>query len=595
MKLRIATALLIALLVEVPARDVVAADCDIYVVENAADDCNYFLESAKKELETQGHAPISAGNLQQLAANVAQKMANENCDCLRDLVIVGHGTNSTISVGSGCSSTNKSQYIGLDNQAQWTTPLTNIGNLFCPNLLLSEGIHFYGCGVGMCTNATVGVGTKLLHDIAQVAGVTVWGPTVPTVLGDNISSYLQTGEWQVGVPGEASPRPCTVGSYSAVPRRRPASGDRYYCPCNGIAYEDIGDCTNRCQPTLACYANICERYKVNNAFEPYSGGAMLLPGAPGSWEDAGVSQPTVLRASPYQMWYAGWDSTEVMSIGRAASSYGFDWTKDPANPVLEPGPFGSWDDGSVYNPSVIKDGGVYKIWYTGWSSATTGAQIGYASSADGIHWTKYASNPVLVAGPGGAWDEDAVAAPTVIKNGSVFEMWYEAVDSGGWWRIGHATSPDGVHWTKDTSNPVLSEGGVDSFTEWGVGTPSVVKWEGAYHMLHVGFDYYGTATIGYATSPDGRNWTQAGSTPVLSAAWGDGFDSVDVGHPVLMVDANESLLEAFYRGYDGSGYAIGQAVEFSPEPGAPLAALAAAAALHALARARRRAHRARRS
>ncbi len=70
-----------------------------------------------------------------------------------------------------------------------------------------------------------------------------------------------------------------------------------------------------------------------------------------------------------------------------------DCVKDP-NPVLGVGQEGSWDDAAVNYPSVIVDGSNYKMWYGGYDG--TNFRIGYATSPDGINWTKADDvNPVL--------------------------------------------------------------------------------------------------------------------------------------------------------------------------------------------------------
>ncbi|MEJ2196191.1 MAG: hypothetical protein P8X73_15210, partial [Ignavibacteriaceae bacterium] len=86
-----------------------------------------------------------------------------------------------------------------------------------------------------------------------------------------------------------------------------------------------------------------------------------------------------------------------------------DWTKHPDNPILTRGVNGEWDDVLVANPYVIFDGTTYHLWYGGYDGST-GTNIGYATSVDGISWTKYNdpattsppyadSDPVLKAGP----------------------------------------------------------------------------------------------------------------------------------------------------------------------------------------------------
>ncbi len=205
------------------------------------------------------------------------------------------------------------------------------------------------------------------------------------------------------------------------------------------------------------------------------------------------------------------------------------------------------------------------MWYTGYSSTDTVFQIGYATSPDGITWTKHSSNPVLNAGASGTWDDDGVGAATVIKDGTNYKMWYEGSDVGRWLRIGYATSPDGINWTRDTNNPVMSEGDWESYNEWGVAAPSVVKDGATYHMLFIGIDGNNLYNIGHAYSPDGSNWTESEDNPHFSRSYGGGWDSGDVGHPMLFKDDNESAFKAFYRGQDESTWSIGYAVAASLE------------------------------
>jgi len=77
-------------------------------------------------------------------------------------------------------------------------------------------------------------------------------------------------------------------------------------------------------------------------------------------------------------------------------------------------------------------------------------------------WAAYTNNPVLRPGAKGAWDAGALGSMTVLKAGDVFHMYYEAWSDRGangdsvdylTLQIGHATSPDGVNWTKDPLKP----------------------------------------------------------------------------------------------------------------------------------------------
>ena len=76
-------------------------------------------------------------------------------------------------------------------------------------------------------------------------------------------------------------------------------------------------------------------------------------------------------------------------------------------------------------------------------------------SPDGVDWEKYANNPVLKVGAAGEWDQHNVIQPAVIFDGAEYKMWYHGGGTVGTNGIGYATSTDGVTWTKFENNPVL--------------------------------------------------------------------------------------------------------------------------------------------
>lgn len=74
------------------------------------------------------------------------------------------------------------------------------------------------------------------------------------------------------------------------------------------------------------------------------------------------------------------------------------WTPRKGNPVLKPGTSGEWDDGGFSEAEVIYAAGGFHLFYGGAKVYSprilTRESIGYAYSADGIHFTKYARNPI---------------------------------------------------------------------------------------------------------------------------------------------------------------------------------------------------------
>ncbi|MGB8644401.1 MAG: cohesin domain-containing protein [Anaerolineae bacterium] len=187
-----------------------------------------------------------------------------------------------------------------------------------------------------------------------------------------------------------------------------------------------------------------------------NGGSAVLPhGGAGAFDEVRAMTPTVIKdAGAYKMWYAGRNAASVYAIGYATSPDGITWTKNPTA-VLQVGSPSTWDSQYVREPSVVKIGSTYHMWYSG-TAQWPYFRIGHATSTDAINWTKDSANPVLVPTAGG-WDANETYSPSVVMNGSVFEMFYSG-NSNGQWMTGHASSNDGVTWTKDT-NPILANSG----------------------------------------------------------------------------------------------------------------------------------------
>ncbi|MCD6335522.1 MAG: Ig-like domain-containing protein, partial [Candidatus Latescibacteria bacterium] len=219
-------------------------------------------------------------------------------------------------------------------------------------------------------------------------------------------------------------------------------------------------------------------------WETYPENPVLRDGIGAAWDGAFVSQPSVLYdGTQYHMWYSGYDGTKFR-IGYATSSDGAVWNKHAENPVLKVGVAGSWDDAGVSSPSVLHDGTGYHMWYSGYDGTTM--RIGYATSSDGLLWNKHAS-PVLDVEASGAWDAEGVSSPTVLIDGTGYALFYTGSD-GAHQRIGYATSTDGMTWNKDVENPVLDVGPSGTLDDAGVSSP-IVLYDGIrYCMFYTGCD-----------------------------------------------------------------------------------------------------------
>jgi len=223
------------------------------------------------------------------------------------------------------------------------------------------------------------------------------------------------------------------------------------------------------------------------------------------------------------------------------------WSKVGSSPVLDVGSPGSWDQTTLTSVSAVLDGGTFKMWYSGCSGIT--CRIGYATSTDGRAWTKYAGNPILAGTYG--WDA-IIQNPSVIKDGTGFQMWFSANDLNEI-RIGHATSTDGISWVEQ-STPVLTAT-PGTWDQAAVSTPVVIREGASYTMWYSGHSGDYAYRIGRAASPDGANWTEYAGNPIMSPAYAWEESRV---HP-MQVLTGPSGYELFY--YAAFNYVqIGHAV-----------------------------------
>lgn len=237
---------------------------------------------------------------------------------------------------------------------------------------------------------------------------------------------------------------------------------------------------------------------------------VLRAGPQGSWDQVTIFTPDVVwNGTGYMMYYTGSGVTNKSTypanfrqIGVAFSSDGINWTKYAGNPVIKHGP-GTYDSRYVRGPSVLYDNGTYRMWYTGTAALNSTSfftAIDYATSADGVHWTKYAENPVFLGYDLGLSGLPFYQAywPSVVKENGTYLMAF----SDGTENIGLATSRDGITWSFQNNSAPL-----ETFASWHngfVGNPSLLL-DGQRILLW----YYGTdnsnqtspyvAGVGFAT------------------------------------------------------------------------------------------------
>lgn len=141
------------------------------------------------------------------------------------------------------------------------------------------------------------------------------------------------------------------------------------------------------------------------------------------------------------------------------------------------------------SPCILIENDTWRMWYvscTRWQIENGKAKhyyhIKYAESKDGIHWTKNG----VVCIDFQSDDEFAIARPCVLKEDGIYKMWYSY--RGKSYRIGYAESADGLKWQRkdlDVGIDVSKTGWDSEMIEY----PFVFNHEGEKYMLYNGNGY----------------------------------------------------------------------------------------------------------
>lgn len=271
-------------------------------------------------------------------------------------------------------------------------------------------------------------------------------------------------------------------------------------------------------------------------------GVVLDLGWRGEPDDKNIESPLVVKTADdsYVMFYRGQSYADKLGrVMRAVSADGINWKKTGV--VMTPcQPY----EGDKIDPmAVIYEGGIYKMWYGG---QAYGGCACYATSPDGINWSRYDGNPVLRK-TSGSWDnEGAGGQHTVIKDGDRYLMYYKGYGKNdpGWTFYGLAESADGIRWMKK-GKAVIPEPALGETTTFK--NMHAFKAGGTYFILHTMADYLSLFLL---TSTDGINWMHRGLAFQKGMTTG-GSDIKWATSPCVLIE--NGIIRMWYEGGDGSG------------------------------------------
>ena len=250
--------------------------------------------------------------------------------------------------------------------------------------------------------------------------------------------------------------------------------------------------------------------KLARSLVRYRGNPVIKVGKKGAWNDQTLGCFTVLDDGDTFYFYSGGARFgKKKNIGMATSRDGVNWAWYEKNPL-----FG----GSM--PYVIKVGDTFRLYHPGGHAGLSGLQM--RTSGDGFNWSK----PMKVMGP--VADPCVVRVAENKFHLYFCSGGRKAENGKQVWEFKNymAVSEDGIRWKKEPKSllPLGAKGSWDAQSHAG---PCVLKLADGFHMWYLGSGTWKGKTawrIGHATSPDGLNWTRSGTAPVLDIGRPGGWD-----------------------------------------------------------------------
>ncbi len=166
---------------------------------------------------------------------------------------------------------------------------------------------------------------------------------------------------------------------------------------------------------------------------------------------------------------------------------------------------GKWDAMIRERGWVLREDGVWKLWYTGYDGTRDGQRmLGLATSPDGIKWTRHPGNPLAR----DHWVEDMM----IVKDAGKYWMFAEGRED----RAHLLVSTDGIDWKRVGQLDVRLKNG-KPIADGPYGTPTAWLEDGVWHLFYERQD----KGIWLAKSKGMKVWTNVQDEPVLSPGPGE--------------------------------------------------------------------------
>jgi sucrose-6-phosphate hydrolase SacC (GH32 family) len=260
------------------------------------------------------------------------------------------------------------------------------------------------------------------------------------------------------------------------------------------------------------------------SFAPYEKNPVFSGSGPGHWDETIRERGWILREDDgYHLWYTGYGLPEsnVKKLGYATSPDGLTWTRYPGNPI--------YTDHWVEDMMVVKVDGTYYMF-----AECVNDEAHLLTSTDRVHWTRQGTLDIRKVN-GEPLSPGPFGTPTAWYEDGVWYLFYERDDEAIWL----AVSKDLKTWTNVQDEPVLDRG-PEAYDQDMLALDQIIKHQGRYYAYYHGLIPKTNPqewTSAIAVSTDLIHWTKYPGNPILKN---------DQSSPVLVHDGSRFRLYSMH-------------------------------------------------
>ncbi|SFB91967.1 Glycosyl hydrolases family 43 [Spirosoma endophyticum] len=234
------------------------------------------------------------------------------------------------------------------------------------------------------------------------------------------------------------------------------------------------------------------------------------------YEKKGLCAPSALvRDGNVHIFYQTYGNGRKDAICHAVSADGLHFTRNATNPIFRPA-LSDWSCGRAIDAEVYKFKNQYFLYFATRDTSYKIQQLGVAIAPATTNFNREDWKQVATDGPilkpELPWEGECIEAPSIIQRGNELVMFYAGAYNNWPQQVGVASSTDGLHWKRMQPEPFLKNGAPGSWNASESGHP------------HIFLDTTGKTYLFFQGNNDkGKTWflsnipiTWNGKKPVLN-------------------------------------------------------------------------------